>query len=90
MCVLDILGSPRIADHDTLLKGPAVKTVAINALPPSELAFDYDGGAEATFLFPAAEGETPRRVTARTDGTVLRFFPERAAGHREVLKILGL
>lgn len=67
-----------------------MKSIAIAALPPSELAFAYEGGAEATFIFPAAEGEEPRNVTVRTDGTMLRFFPERSAGHRDVLQALGL
>jgi hypothetical protein len=66
-----------------------MKAVPIASLPPSELTFVHSGGIEAAFVFPAAEGEVPRRVTVRTDGTMLRFFPERAAGHRDVLKALG-
>jgi hypothetical protein len=67
-----------------------MKSVPIAALPASDLAFTYEGGAEATFVFALAGEETVRTVTVRTDGTVLRFFPERSAGHRDVLKVLRL
>jgi hypothetical protein len=67
-----------------------MKSIPLAALPPSGLALVHDGGPQAAFVFPAAGEDTPRRVTVRTDGIVLRFFPERSAGHRDVLKALGL
>ena len=67
-----------------------MKSVPIAALPASDLAFTYEGGAEAAFVFAAAGEEAVRTVTVRTDGTALRFFPERSASHRDVLKALGL
>jgi hypothetical protein len=73
-----------------LFEAPPVKAVSIATLPPSELTFAYESGPEAAFLLPAVGEAEPRVVTVRTDGTVLRFFPERSAGHREVLKALGL
>lgn len=68
-----------------------MKIVAIADLGDSDLAFAHATGVDdATFTFPAPEGVRPYVVSVRTDGTSLRFFPERSAGHREVLKRLGI
>ncbi|HJR55329.1 MAG TPA: hypothetical protein VJ798_02025 [Rhizomicrobium sp.] len=67
-----------------------MKSIPLTALPLSSLTFVHNGGSEAAFVFPALGEDAPRMVTVRTDGTMLRFFPERSAGHRDVLQALGL
>ena len=61
-----------------------MKSVPIAALPASDLAFTYEGGAEAAFVFAAAGEEAVRTVTVRTDGTALRFFPTGASDEPRV------
>lgn len=50
-----------------------------------------DGSPVATFTYPkVAEDDPAIVVTVATDGTTLRFFPERSAGQQALLVKLGV
>ncbi len=72
-----------------------MKLVAISDITgPAETAgitFEHeDGAAVAWFTIPKI-GTTPSiTVDVRADGSNLKFFPERSAGQRQILKRLGI
>lgn len=58
----------------------------------SGLTFSHDEGAPvAKFTYPKVKDTDPDIVvTVATDGTTLRFFPERSAGQAALLVKLGI
>lgn len=66
--------------------------IAADNFSGSGLTFVYTPGApEATFTFPSVkDGVAGIAVSVRTDGTNLRFYPERSSAHCAVLAKLGV
>jgi hypothetical protein len=72
-----------------------VKTVSITdaeaAAATAGITFTHDEGANTAWFTIPGTGKAPSTtVDVRADGTDLKFFPERSAGQKQVLKRLGI
>jgi len=69
-----------------------VVTIPEDRFAGSGLTFSHeDGSPVAKFSYPKAKESDPEiAVTVATDGTTLRFFPERSAAQSAVLVTLGI
>lgn len=68
-----------------------MRTIVIDESRITDAGLTYVAdGSIATFTFPATDiNRQPVMVTARIDGSNWLMFPERSAGHRSILKVMG-
>lgn len=70
-----------------------MKSVAIpeDKFASTGFAFSIpEGSSIGTFTYPKRDEEKETRVSVVTDGSTLRFFPDRSAAQAKLLADLGL